>query len=208
MTVAPLLALDDRFAFIVKGLRDMVADRGGRRLITGALVLLIWTRLGRIGEKFAVLIERVRAGTLPAAASLRTRTASAPAALSPRPERAKPEHETGFGWLIRLGGYEAAGYGSQFQHLLSDPEMVALISAAPRQMGRLLRPLCWMLGIKPAPGLFPKRARKPKSPTLLDASGETEAKKPRAPRPKRRRRLREGEYMTAAFVRSLSVPWR
>src|SRR5574337_1582279 len=161
MTVAPLLALDDRFAFIVKGLRDMVADRGGRRLITGALVLLIWTRLGRIAEKFAVLAERVRAGTLPAPAPARTRAVTALA--SPRAPRPKPEHDTGFAWLIRLGGYHAAGFGSQFQHLLSDPEMVALISAAPQQMGRLLRPLCWMLGIKPSPGLFPNRARKPRS---------------------------------------------
>src|SRR5574337_1992820 len=153
MTVAPLLALDDRFAFIVKGLRDVVADRGGRRLITGALVLLIWTRLGRIAEKFAALAERVRAGNLPASAPGRTR--SMPASVSARPSRPKPEHDTRFAWLIRLGVYHAAGFGSQFQHLLSDPEMVALISAAPSQMGRLLRPLCWMLGIKPSPGLFP-----------------------------------------------------
>ena len=73
----------------------------------------------------------------------------------------------GFAWLIRLGGYHAAGFGSQFQHLLSHPEMVALIAAAPQQMGRVLRPLCWMLGIKPPPGLFPNRARKPRAPDLL-----------------------------------------
>ena len=31
----PLLTPTDRVAFIVKGLRDMVADKGGRRLING-----------------------------------------------------------------------------------------------------------------------------------------------------------------------------
>ena len=182
-------------------------------LITGALVLLIWNRLGRIGEKFAALAERIRAGTLPAPAPVRTRTVSVSASASPRPERPKPETEmpAGFAWLIRLGGYHAAGFGSQFQHLLSHPEMVALIAAAPRQMGRVLRPLCWMLGIKPPPGLFPKRARKPRAPLSSGTSGETEAETPPAPKPKPRRRrrpLREGEMMTAAFVRSLSVPWR
>ena len=209
MTVALPLTPADRFAYVLKGLREVVADRGGRRLITGTLVLLIWTRLGRIAEKFAVLTERVRAGTLPVSAPARTpRTASAPS--SPRLLRPRREDEmpTGFGWLIRLGGHHAAGFGSQLQHLLCDPEMVALISAAPGPMGRLLRPLCWMLGIKPSPGLFPNRARKPKSADASGISGGTEEKKPRAPRPKRRRRLREGERMTAAFIRSLSVPWR
>ena len=208
MILAPPLTATDRFACILKGLREVVADLGGRRLITGALVLLIWTRLGRIAEKFAVLAERIQAGKLPASAPVRTRAVSAPA--SPRPARPKPEHETGFAWLIRLGGHHAAGRASQLQYLLSDPEMVALISAAPQQMGRLLRPLCWMLGIKPAPGLFPQRARKPRAPSPADASGATEGETPptRKPRPKRRRRLREGELMTAAFVRSLSVPWR
>ena len=144
---------------------------------------------------------------------MRTRTVSVSASASPRPERPKPETEmpAGFAWLIRLGGYHAAGFGCQLQHLLSDPEMVALIAAAPRQMGRVLRPLCWMLGIKPPPGLFPKRARKPRAPLSSGTSGGTEAETPPAPKPKPRRRrrpLREGEMMTAAFVRSLSVPWR
>ena len=210
MIAAPPLTPTESFACILKGLREIVADLGGRRLIAGPLVLLIWTRLGRIAEKFAVLAERIQAGKLPGSPSVRARAASVAATSCPL--RPKPEHKmpTGFAWLIRLGGYHAAGRGSQLQHLLSDPEMVALISAAPQQMGRLLRPLCWMLGIKPAPGLFPNRTRKPKPPPLSDASSGTESETPpaRKPRPKRRRRLREGEMMSAAFVRSLSVPWR
>ncbi len=57
-----------------------------------------------------------------------------------------------FGWLCgavpslarRFG---AAQFGSQFQYLLEDPEMMALIAASPR-MRRTLRPLLWMLGIE------------------------------------------------------------
>ena len=206
VTVVPLLDPADRVAFIVKGLRGVLAELGVRRLLDGAIVLLIWNRLGRIAQEFAVVAERVRAGTLPA--GRRAAVASAPA--SPRPPR-PPSPDgmpAGFAWLIRLGGWQAAGFGSQLQHLLSNPEMVALISAAPRQMGRVLRPLCWMLGIKPPPGLFPKRARKPRAPLSSGTSGATEAETPPAPKPRRRRPLRDGEMMTAAFVRSLSVPWR
>jgi hypothetical protein len=43
--------------------------------------------------------------------------------------------------------FGAAQFGGQFQYLLADPEMMALIAASPR-MRRTLRPLLWMLGIK------------------------------------------------------------
>src|SRR6185312_11003612 len=66
-------------------------------------------------------------------------------------------------WLIRLGGYKAAAYGSLLQHLLADPEMAALIAAAP-QLGRVLRPLCRMLGIDPGPARLPRRPRDPEAP--------------------------------------------
>ncbi len=49
-------------------------------------------------------------------------------------------------WLVRALGWEVAGYGSQLQALLAEPEMVALLTAAPG-VGRLLRPLCRMLGV-------------------------------------------------------------
>jgi hypothetical protein len=59
---------------------------------------------------------------------------------------------------------EAAAAGSQLRHLLADPEMAALIEAAP-QMGRLLRPLCRSLGVRLPPGLLPPpRAPKPRKP--------------------------------------------
>ena len=186
MTVAPLLTPTDRVAFIVKGLRDVVADKGGRRLITGALVLLIWNRLGRIGEKFAALAERVRAGTLPAPAPVRTRTVSVSASASPRLERPKPETEmpTGFAWLIRLGGYHAAGFGCQLQHLLSDPEMVALIAAAPRQMGRSCARFagCWGSSRLPACSRSALANRGLPSPPALPARQKLRRRPPRSRR--------------------------
>lgn len=57
-----------------------------------------------------------------------------------------PRLPRAFGWLVRLVTGVTC-YRSQLQHLLSDPEIEALVSAAP-QMGRMLRPLCHMLAIR------------------------------------------------------------
>ncbi len=52
-----------------------------------------------------------------------------------------------FGWLVRAGGYQAAGFGSQLQAVLTEPEMVALLTECPQAV-RLLRPLCRALAIE------------------------------------------------------------
>ena len=49
--------------------------------------------------------------------------------------------------MLRLGGWKAAGYGSQLRAALETPEMVALLTASP-EAGRVLRPICRMLGIE------------------------------------------------------------
>ena len=49
-------------------------------------------------------------------------------------------------WLLRALGWEVAGYGSQLRALLAEPEMAALVAAVPG-VGRILRPLCQMLGV-------------------------------------------------------------
>ncbi len=64
---------------------------------------------------------------------------------------------------LRLAGETAAGsgrYGSQLQFLFAEPEMAALLAAAPAAMRRPLRSLCRMLGVEPPPILaLPPRAR-------------------------------------------------
>ncbi len=54
---------------------------------------------------------------------------------------------------MRLVPGAAAG-AAQLQTLLTEPEMAALTAAAP-QMGRLLRPLCRMLGVTAPPAYGP-----------------------------------------------------
>ena len=52
-----------------------------------------------------------------------------------------------FGWVGRMLP-EAAKYAGALQYLLRDPETMALVAKAP-QAGRMLRPLCHLLGVRP-----------------------------------------------------------
>ena len=61
-----------------------------------------------------------------------------------KPQR--PRLPRRFGWLIRLLP-ETACSRSQLSHFLSDPELAALLAAAP-QLDLVLRRLCHMLGIR------------------------------------------------------------
>ena len=153
VTAAPPLSPTDRFAGLIEGLYQVVAALSYRGQVEGWLIGLICARLRRLGARFARIVERARAGTLPAPTAVRPgqRPAvdrpSASRLAAPPPEHSLP---TGFAWLIRLGGYKTAAYGSLLQHLLADPEMAALIVATPR-LGRVLRPLCQCWASTPAP---------------------------------------------------------
>ena len=116
--------------------------------MAGPLIHLIWTRVRRLGARFAALAARVRAGALRSLAPARRRAASRPASPAPASPPPPPRLPNGFAWLVRLVGREAAGCGGQLQLLLTDPEFATLIAATP-QMGRVLRPLCRMLGVEP-----------------------------------------------------------
>ena len=131
----------DRFACLIDGLCRGHAARGAGIGLAGPLIALLWSRLRRIAVRFARLAERVRAGTLAAAAPPPARPAQGPAPAARLPR--------GFAWLVRRLP-QAASAASQLQHLLADPAMAELIAAAP-QAGRLLRPLCRMLGVRPPP---------------------------------------------------------
>ena len=52
-----------------------------------------------------------------------------------------------FGWLRALLTPPAQGYAVAFQFMLEEPEMKAIMAAAP-QVGRIIRPLCHILGIE------------------------------------------------------------
>jgi hypothetical protein len=125
-------------------------------------LLLVHAWLGRLVQRFAALVARAEAGTLRPPRRGRHRSPAENPPVKPRPRW--PQN---FAWLIKMLPYQAACFGSQLQHQFSQPEMVALLEAAP-QAGRLLRPLCRMLAIDLPPALRlpprPPRPRKPKPP--------------------------------------------
>ena len=73
----------------------------------------------------------------------------------------------GKGWLVRELGWEAAGYGSQLAHLLTDPAMQVALDAVPA-VGRILRPICRMLGVTALEKVVVRvpRTPRPKVPKL------------------------------------------
>jgi hypothetical protein len=144
---------------IVAGLQKAAAARAGRDHAVAPLVTLLWTRLARLTARFDALVARLAAGHPAAPARQRARSASVvPARKAPAAILRLPR---GQAWLIRLLPGEAASYGCQLQALLADPQMAALLAAAP-EAGRILRPLCRLLAIAPE-GLLvlPSAAGKP-----------------------------------------------
>ncbi len=134
-------------AMIVQSLRDAIAAHAARDRTTVALAWLVWPYLHRLAVRFAALAARVRAGRVVARATGRVRAA-------PVVQRLRlPALPQGFGWLARLAP-SILPLRSQVCHLLGDPELAALLAAAP-QAARILRPLCRMLGIEAGPGFPP-----------------------------------------------------
>ncbi len=146
-------------------------------------MLLLWSRLRRTAERFARLAAKVHAGTLPPP---RRRLRS------PRPARPQPLRlPRGVAWLLRRLP-QAAAAASQLQHLLADPAMADLLAAAP-QAGRLLRPLCQMLGVRPPPARSLSSGRKQAGPVgppppVRPAAPSRPAFRPRPP-PRARPRI-------------------
>ena len=153
-----LPSVPDRFAPFFKVLCEAVAHAGGKRWLAAFLVVPIWKKINRIATRFAVLAAMASSGALPAPRRRRPRSPS-PNPLPPPPSpalNALPDHRPAnpnapclprrFGWLIPLVP-GAAISASQLRYLLSQPDITALLDATP-QLQKLLRPLCWMLGIR------------------------------------------------------------
>lgn len=136
--------MSGRFALLVAGLCGVVAAHIARDRNAGPWIVLVWTRISRIGVRVARLAAQARAGTVP---PLRTSyELGKPRAPAKRPPLVLPRNSL---WLVRTV-QQTAVYGVHLRLLLDDPEMVALLAAAP-QLHRVLRPLCRALGVTPPP---------------------------------------------------------
>jgi len=168
-----------------------------RRPLAPPLVLRLHRRLGQMMLAFAALVAHLTefGADAPPRAPRRKRAprpdaaAGAPAQDTPpdtiqntpsgttaaqpeSPPRAPrpPRLPGNFGWLPGVSCGVAAG-ASQLRHLLTDPDMLALLLTSPALV-QMLRPLCWMLGVD-----LPAEVLPPPPPEA-------------APKPPRRRRRR------------------
>ena len=189
---APGPSLSQRLTLVVQALRAAIAAHAARDRATVALAWLVWPYLNRLAARFAALAARVQAGKLAAAPTTRLR--AAPEVLRLQVPRLRPPTlPQGFAWLARLAP-SILPLRSQVCHLLGDPELAALLAAAPGA-GRILRPLCRMLGIEAGPDFPPAlfglpdppppdpSPDPPPSPTLALPAPQTCAAAPPAPEP-------------------------
>ena len=162
--------MPERFAWIMDALFCAIFEQATR--IPDWFLHKATRRIRRFGNQVNRILAALQAGTYrapkprgprkspdPSACTpTETPAETAPAAVVPPPERLPSRR----GWLAEA---MAGRYGgSQFEHLLKDPELIAAIQAAP-ELARPLRGLCHMLAI-PVPELIrlPKRPRKPRPP--------------------------------------------
>ena len=174
------------FRDIINGLMRAVDTQRLCGLLAMSLNILIQARITAIRTRFYRLAEQIAAGTYrPRRPSTMLRRK--PANRKPWQSSKLPTH---FGWLYTLMPseiYRLSVVGPRHQlerMLLPDPEMAALIQAAPDAMRRPLRSLCWMLAIKPPPILArPRRPRRPKVTPAPAPAAKPKARRPKTPQP-------------------------
>jgi hypothetical protein len=165
----------ERFSAILFWLSQAVGARSGAGL-SFSLIALIVDRLRRIKQRFAHIAAGVGAGTY---RPRRQAAAARPGQPPPQPDKLPKE----FGWLLPLLP-DAVAYRSQLEQLLADPEMAALLAAAPASLRRPVRSLCRMLAISPPPVLAkPAKPGKPRKtpPPAAPEPAETPPPRPQPP---------------------------
>jgi len=126
---------------VLRALRGEVGGWHLRGMLSHVVMMLLYRRLGEICGKIERLATRFQAGLLRLHGP---RTGAVVRGAAKKGARIWPGR---FAWLVRVAGYQAAGYGCQLRHILEQPEMVELLKASP-QAARILRPVCRMLAIE------------------------------------------------------------
>jgi hypothetical protein len=133
------LSPTERFSDLIEGLMKDVAAAVVWGWVPIPLIKLLWRRLRRMNARFASVLARFRA-----------RPAAAPPPLD-LPRRV--------GWVVQvISG--ALVWGYELEKMVDDPELAAMTAGAP-QLGRVLRPLCRMMAVRPPAWLRLPRRRRP-----------------------------------------------
>ncbi len=178
------------------------ADRmSGVAFISVQLLELVGIRLQKLRKRFLALIARAQAGPLPPPRPPRDRKGQARKRQRPFPEP--------FGWLLKLGAWRVAPCQRDLQRLLADPEMQELLRKAP-QAGRLLRPLFWMLALKPDPALLPPLPKRVRRTAPVPTEPDPAAPVPTEPaeKPMRKRPVRTEPYKRKPKWTEPGTEWR
>ena len=162
-----LQSIAERFGLLNRSVREAVAKHIARDRNSGPWILAVCNRMSRLTARLLRLIAQTEAGTLPKPRKRPARNpepAAKPEAPTKQPDTSPtPKLSRAFGWLGRTV-WEARVSGSQLTFLLDQPEVQAFLQATP-QAGRVLRPLCQMLGVTLPPVLqLPVRPRRPRPP--------------------------------------------
>ena len=152
----PRTCFAEIFALILSGLQKAMGAAQTKVVVDPEVVRQTWNRISRLSAGFLALVAVFRAGRLrpPRPVTRRSPPKS--------PPQSKPfRFPSKFGWMVRFGS-EVCCSRSQLEHWLNtNADAAAFIAAAPRQAGRILRPLCHMLGIELPEALRPpKRSRR------------------------------------------------
>jgi hypothetical protein len=141
MSFSTNLSVADRLALALEGLARGVAGLVRGRVMSAAMIVLVWQRLRRVERDVLGLLARFRAGRLRV---MPGRLGVSRAGGSRWGRLGLPRR---FAWLLPMMPGEAACFAGQIRTMLAEPEMVALMSVSP-QARRVLRPVCRMLGIE------------------------------------------------------------
>ena len=159
------------FATIMATLQARIDVPAGHDRVRGALLRHVWSRAAAAVARFETLYARWQAGTL---RPLRIRAPRpAPAdSQGPSPARPRLRLPRRRGWLAATD-HNLRNVAGQLAALLDRPDAAEFLHAAP-QLGRVLRPICHMLGIDPPPALrlpprppSPPRPARPKPPRAV-----------------------------------------
>ncbi len=173
MSIPVLLpTLAARFAWIIASMRyeratGTASDRRFIPLLDAILTHL--NRLNRLNRRFAALCARAQAGTLRASPRRGPGKPTVQRLTWPRPPRVLP---TGYLWMAKLTPWMRGGGEEIYTLVLVDPQMAALIAAAPqakRMLRSILRALCLRSREMPEILRLPPRVRAPRRRALRAA---------------------------------------
>jgi len=171
-TLAPVALPSDRIAWLLKFYFNRICHEAFRDPAADPLFGPGWRRMYRLIQRLTRLALKWQRGTLPTPRAPRAPRARATA----RPERATARDLLPRGnckWMRDQFPRMMPPFAGAILRLCQDELVMALVAAAP-QSGRILRPMCRMIGLKPPTYLqLPPRPRRPRHKA---------APKPRPPR--------------------------